>query len=127
MNITDFDKNTICDNTQLLKALITHLDFETQRLLATFVRLTELKLTMEYYSKNKFSCQGTSKEIDFKSILDDVKQYCSKEQQNMLNNISQMMNVYSMYSSFSDLSNLLNPEQMDLYKQFSSQINNGGF
>ena len=73
MNITDFDKNTICDNTQLLKALITHLDFETQRLLATFVRLTELKLTMEYYSKNKFSCQGTSKEIDFKCILDEAK------------------------------------------------------
>ncbi len=131
MNLTPFDQNTIGESTQLLKALITHLDFNTQSLLATFIRLTELKLTMEYYSRKNYHISQNSN-IDFKNIVNDIKSYCPDSQKSMFDNISQIINAYTMYSDFSNIGNMfsgtsqgfttdtilhmLNPEQMELYK-----------
>lgn len=96
-SLTPFDQNTIGSSTQMIKSLIPYLDPESQRLIAILVRIRELMLTIQYFSKIRVQQQSFHSNDE---MLGQLKKFCSPE---MASQIDMMMKMLSM----SDMMNIL--------------------
>lgn len=96
-SLTPFDQNTIGNSTQMIKSLIPYLEPESQRLVAILVRIRELLLTIQYFSRIRVQKQTFHTNDE---MLGQIKRFCSPE---MSSQIDMMMKMFSM----SDMINVL--------------------
>lgn len=81
----------------MIKAMLPYLEPESQRVLGILVRIRELMLTINYFSKNRIQKLSFHSNDD---MLNQIKKFCSPE---MASSIDMMMKVLSM----SDMMNML--------------------
>ena len=112
--ITAFDMLTISQTMQLFKAALPFLDYELQKLVSMFIRINELKQTMNFYScpKNyntiKSCCPGPS--LGLNSSLEDIVQnealinavlpYCPESYSSIIKNYQQFSKMSDVFSCF---------------------------
>lgn len=96
-SFTLFDQCTIGTSTQMIKALIPYLEPESQKMLAILVRIRELMLTIQYFTRVPIKKQTFHSNDE---MLEQIKKFCSPE---MASTIDMMMKFLSM----SDMMNVL--------------------
>lgn len=113
--LTEFDRITLNQTLQIFKAMIPFLDYPLQRTLSLFIRMNELKQTMQFYSSpqnlSSFStCNFNGSRQTIHSIndllkneqaIDTILKYCPEQYASMLRS-------YRQFSRMSDLFNMMN-------------------
>ncbi|MCM1468629.1 MAG: hypothetical protein NC086_10825 [Alistipes sp.] len=108
--ITEFDLKTTNGSTQMIKALIPFFSPPEQQMLAMFVRIQELIMTVRYFEKLRYIQQQNNIKFSFnKDLFDHIKRYCTPENQKMIDSILQFMNI----SELMKVMNMFDPEQSD--------------
>lgn len=115
--LTEFDRVTVSESTQMIKAVIPFLDTSTKKTICVFIRFQELMQTIEFFKK-PFHTESTSSfyrsNFTMKDILYETMPYISKADEdtfNMMQNFMEMFNVFNMY------------KDMDQSQDFQSIIN----
>lgn len=115
--LTEFDRVTVSESTQMIKAVIPFLDASTKQTISVFIRFQELMQTIEFFKK-PFHTESTSSfnrsNYTMQDILYVVMPYLSKSNEdtfNMFQNFMEMFNVINMY------------KDMDQSEDFQSIIN----
>ncbi len=124
IELTEFDKATIADSTQLIKAIIPYMDANMQRNISFFIRFIEMKQTINYYSHNIIQSDVASASLNnpgslFKNpeIFTSIKKCCPESQLQFISTIEswlKMTDVINMYqnmeqnSQFQDIINMMN-------------------
>lgn len=118
--VTEFDMNTTKGKSQIVKVIIPFLAPTEQRMIAILVRLWELIMTIHYYEipatcpVTPFSLSNINPEL-----LEEVKKYCTKENQQMIDMILKFMNMQ-------DVMKFMNVfEDMNISEDFMSKLFSG--
>lgn len=120
--ITQFDLITLSPQFQILKAMIPFLDYPTQKTLSLLVRIEEFQETMKYYRNyhpshiNNLSPKNNSSNqsgIADNDILNAILPYCPKQYSDMLNTISQAMQMSELFKLMPEDSGLKTPPPAD--------------
>lgn len=101
--ITSFDNMTYSNNLQILKTLFPYVPPTSQKLLSSYIKVSELSIALNMCSgKNPASlsaCSDDRKKTPLE-LLSEIKNYCTKKEQD---NIDMALNFYSafqMYQTF---------------------------
>lgn len=105
--LTEFDRITLGNSTQLIKAILPFLDFNTQKMLAIFVRIQELKATINFYSSNESSvfAKRAKNGFDQNDLKDMIKEYFPDINLDMIDNLNNFMQMENMMSAFQNMTN----------------------
>lgn len=118
--LTEFDKVTISETTQMAKAIIPFLDTSTKKMVSMMIRFQEMMQTMDFFNKTIHTESMetfTRKDFTINDILSEAMPYCSKEtaeQFKAMQNMMEMFNVFNMYKDmeqspeFQNIINMVN-------------------
>jgi len=101
--ITSFDTMTFSNQLQILKTLFPYMPPASQKLLSSYIKVSELSNALricEISSEANLSACSDEKKKSTMELLNEIKGYCSKNEQN---NIDMALNFYSafqMYQTF---------------------------
>ena len=151
--MTPFDELVTSPELQMMKLLIPYAPAPGRRILAAFVKFTELKKTLRLFRRpGAFRAQAFEAESSFPEILDSFRPYLSAQQAAALDQISalrEMMDVIGMMQSMQDaprgqedpggtpgnpfpadpmeiLSMMLSPEQQEMFRAYSGLFDQKG-
>lgn len=113
---TELDKQSFSGPIQMLKATVPYVSPENGQKLAMFVRLLELRHTMNIFNEEQISICSVSgnKHPEIEDVLRDIKKYCAPaeaEQIDQLLNMLMTIRLYNQYNELTkntDLSNMMN-------------------
>lgn len=106
--MTPFDELTSSGELQMLKLLLPYTPPGVQRMLACYIRFTELQNTIRYFStiSGTFQENPFHKETpSFSELLEELLPYIGKDMQDMAQNLSSAMSMMEMMKDM-DLSDL---------------------
>ncbi|MBE5922246.1 MAG: hypothetical protein E7269_05790 [Lachnospiraceae bacterium] len=96
----DFDHMISNRQIEMLKTVIPYLPYSRQRTLSMIVKITELKNTIQYFRENEQanvkSCSEDFPENRIPEMLNAIKVYCSKQEQEQIDFIFQMLMAIQM-------------------------------
>lgn len=137
---TPFDQLLSNETLQMLKLLIPYISPETQRLLAVYIKFSELQYTLHFFQH--FQPELHTQDFNAKhatpaEIIQDIRPYLSEKTSETLDtvlNMINMMDVFQTFKNFSDgceetegdfnpmsmMKNILTPEQQDMFEQYST-------
>ena len=129
MDIEDFDKLTLGGQTAMLKLLIPFVDNKMQMWLGILIRITEFKLTLEFYKKNDYFYKndGTGSSGN---MLEKLINICPKEYSGMIDKMRLIMNMSEfndLFKKSEDIMNVFNgmdshEEQTDTSRLFMNMM-----
>ncbi len=106
-NTTSFDNLIQNNQLRILKAALPYIQLSEQRLLSVYVKILELKNTMELFNKDEGTLSACSLQKENASILDllqDIRKYCPPDKQDAIDQILNFANMYQMYQTYQTLS-----------------------
>ena len=115
--LTEFDRLTVSESTQMIKAVVPFLDTSTKKTISIFIRFQELMQTIEYFKKPIHAESTTSfnrSNFTMKDILYETMPYFSKSTENTLNTFQNFMDMFNVINMYKD---------MDQSQDFQSIIN----
>lgn len=118
--MTPFDELITPPFLQLLKLFIPYIPPKQQKTLAIYEKYLELQSALDFYQKNQNSIhmQSTeSEDLSFSSLLEKIKPYLGKQEQEMLDSISNALNMMEMFQEFQEMGGDIS-ERMDEQSSF---------
>ncbi len=109
----------------MLKAALNYLPQPGQQFMALFIKASELTNILGYYQSvpDVKACCMEHTHTTPSDMLQDLRSYCSHEEQASIDQCIQMMQMISLYTSLKDdgdttdfLKNILSPEQQSLFE-----------
>jgi len=89
----------------MLKALIPYVDKDFQPLLATYIKYTELRSTIELFAKGGTIFDTCNQGTDMSTILSAIMPYVSPAERESFENMSNIINVMNMFETYKDMFN----------------------
>lgn len=140
MELTPFDQMISSENMQILKVLLPYMSPENQRLMAIYVKFSELQHTLSLFQNfsKLLQIQDFEKQVITPSdIIHEIQPYLSNEASDMLETFSNMMSTVEMVKSFQEASatdgnkdsafdpmsmmkTMLTPEQQDMFDMYQT-------
>lgn len=142
MELTPFDQMISSQNMQILKVLLPYMPPDSQRMMAIYVKFSELQHTLNLFQDFSKLVQIQNFEKQTLSPLDmihEIQPYLSKNASDMLDMFSNMMNTMEMVKSFQEMSDtdgssdpafdpmsmmktMLTPEQQDMFDTYQTMF-----
>lgn len=142
MELTPFDQIISSQNLQILKVLLPYMPPDSQRMMAIYVKFSELQHTLNLFQDFSKLVQIQNFEKQTLSPLDmihEIQPYLSKNASDMLDTFSNMMNTMEMVKSFQEMSGtdgssdpafdpmsmmktMLTPEQQDMFDTYQTMF-----
>ncbi|MEE0418856.1 MAG: hypothetical protein UDG86_02280 [Lachnospiraceae bacterium] len=116
---------------QIIKAALPYIEQPGQRMLAVYIKAMELSNILSFYQETSdmSACSLEPEHASFQEMLQDIRNFCTQAEQEMIDqciNIFQMINLYSSFqnsgSSSDMMKNLLSPEQQSLFETYQSMF-----
>jgi len=133
--LTEFDRLTVSESTQMIKAVVPFLDTSTKKTISIFIRFQELMQTIEFFKK-PLHAESTAtfnrSNYTMKDILFETMPYFTKSTESTLNtfqNFMEMFNVINMYKDMDqsqDFQSIINMVQNMNDPNVSDAFNNMG-
>ena len=115
--LTEFDRLTVSESTQMIKAVVPFLDASTKKTISIYIRFQELMQTIEYFKKPLHAESTTSfdrSNFTMKDFLYETMPYLPKSTGDTLSSLQGFMEMFSMINMYKD---------MDQSQDFESIIN----
>lgn len=136
MELTPFDQLTSSTQLQMLKLMLPYMPSGNQRMLAVYVRFSELQHTLNFFrhSNGTLSAQNIQKEHTSPlDILVEIRPFLNPkdaETIDMLLNALNMMNMFSEMQAagageddlLSMMKGVLSPEQQEMFQMYSTMF-----
>lgn len=109
--LTEFDQMTLGNSTQMIKAILPFLDYQTQRILSMIIRLKELMSTLEFYRRNISSLPFPGTQADGFSqndMFNEIKKYCPAGSLDMIQKMTSFMQMENMMSAMKTMQEQIN-------------------
>ncbi|MDD3403172.1 MAG: hypothetical protein PHQ72_07435 [Hespellia sp.] len=106
--VTLFDELITPPSLQILKLFIPYVPPEQQKTLAIYEKYLEFQSTIEFFQKKQNSIHiqsETSEELTFSTIFEKMKPYLSGHEKEMVDSISNAMNMMEMMKQFQEMEN----------------------
>ena len=101
--LTAIDQVANQNHLQMIKAAIPYLDTRRQRMVSVCVKLLELENVLSFYRQTEKSSveacslnQGSGGAMD---ILNDIRNYCDKGEQDLIDQCISMLNTLELYTT----------------------------
>ena len=115
--LTEFDRVTVSESTQMIKAVVPFLDTSTKKTISIFIRFQELMQTIDFFKKPLHAESTTSfnrSNYTMKDILYETMPYFPKSTEDTLNTFQSFMEMFNVINMYKD---------MDQSQDFQSIIN----
>ena len=115
--LTEFDRVTVSESTQMIKAVVPFLDTSTKKTISIFIRFQELMQTIDFFKKPLHAESTTSfnrSNFTLKDILYETMPYFSKSNEDTFNTFQSFMEMFNVFNMYKD---------MDQSQDFQSIIN----
>ena len=115
--LTEFDRLTVSESTQMIKAVVPFLDTSTKKTISIFIRFQELMQTIEFFKKPLHAESTTTfnrSNYTMKDILLETMPYFPKSNEDTLNTFQSYMEMFNVINMYKD---------MDQSQDFQSIIN----
>ena len=112
--LTAIDKIANQNHLQMLKAAIPYLPEHTQKMFCFCVKFMELQNIISYYStpfRALHSCSMEKKSLNIAEVLNDIGNYCDKDEKKIVYQISNLMTTMELFSIMME-----NEESEDSYE-----------
>lgn len=140
--MTPFDQLVSTQNLQMVKLLIPYTPPETQRLLAVYVKFSELQHTLDFFQnfKSELHAQDFEKKtFSPMDILQEIRPYLPNQTSETLDTMLNMMSMMELFETFRETSgqnpnadsgfdpmsmmkNMLTPEQQGMFDMYSTMF-----
>ncbi len=111
-----FDSLIQNDRLRILKAALPYVQLSDQRTLSLYVKVLELKNTMELFNKDEetlSACSLQKKNGNVLELLQDIRKYCPPDKQDAIDQILNFANVYQMFQTYQLMTQEMEREQHD--------------
>ena len=113
-NTTSFDSLIQNNQLRILKAALPYIPLSDQRFLSVYVKILELKNTMELFRNDEAALSACSLQKENAGILDllqDIRKYCPPDRQEAIDQILNFANMYQMYQTYQAMTKDLEREK----------------
>lgn len=102
---TELDKQSFSGPIQMLKAAVPYVSPENGQKLAMFVRLLELRHTMNIFNEDQISICSVSgnKRPEIEDVLRDIKKYCAPAEAEQIDQFLNMFMAIRLYNQYNEL------------------------
>lgn len=143
--ITSFDTMSFSNNLQILKTIFPYVPPASQKLLSSYIKVSELSNALRVCnSRNSASLSACSddKEKTPVELLSEIKNYCTKKEQENIDMALNFFNAFQMYQTFMEaerktentegnkkssildvFKNMLTPEQQSAFDNYQLLFN----
>lgn len=127
--MTPFDQQISTQSTQMIKLLLPYLPPRIQRMLAVYIKFTELQFTISSFRSFRQTAHSTQ------DIIQEMKPYMPSSACESIDNILNLINMMELFqnmsaSSDSDsdfdpmsmMQNMLTPEQQSMFEMYNTMF-----
>lgn len=136
MELTPFDQFTSSTQLQMLKLMLPYMPPGNQRMLAIYVRFSELQHTMDFFRQPKgaVSAQNFQKKASSPlQILEEIRPFLNTKDVERIDMLLKAINMMDMFSEFqssageddnplSMMMGMLSPEQQEMFQMYSTMF-----
>ena len=139
--MTPFDRLITSKHLQMLKLIIPYTPVENQRMLAIYTKFMELEYTIQFFRHFRKDIHAQAFQTTVSSpldMLDELRPYLPEEDQNMLDTLLNMVEMFSGmenmtgnengHSDMGDINpmdimkGMLKPEQQEMFEMYNSMF-----
>lgn len=102
--ILAFDTLFTTNHIKILKVLFSYLDSKMKKQLAVYIKYMEFQFTLQYFNKNPYGIGGfesSDENKDYSVLIKEIIPYCTKDEQQKMEQFSQMFQAMKMYQDMS--------------------------
>lgn len=95
LKLTDLDYAIASHHLQMLKAALPYMEIPQQRTMSMFIKLSELKRTMDFFNENDEGmmsiCSLNTNHVSPSDMLEAIKPYANQKEQEVIDIVSRFM------------------------------------
>lgn len=115
----DFDSRTTNNHIQILKTAIPYMEPEKQKYIAIYIKFLELSYTISFFQGLQTpppygACSAETfdeKKPDLLSLLEEIKHFCTKEEQKFIDMMLNMLSAFQMFNTYQTMMQAMAPPE----------------
>ncbi len=103
--LTALDQVANQNHLQLIKALLPYVQPDRQKMLSVCIKMMELQNVLRFYERGDHcagACGTDGKAPEFLDVLNDIRNFCEPDEQEMIDQCIQLMTMMEFYSIFAE-------------------------
>lgn len=110
--MTPLDCKVSTKELNMLKVMLPYVDFHFQPMLATYIKYTELRATIDLFAGGADVFGTGHKSPDFSDIISAILPYLAPEERESMENMQNIINTMNMFEQYKDM---FTPEMMGAF------------